>query len=188
MTTEATQIRDAIFTRLSRLAGYKKFRKTPVPQLQRNQLPALSVYTPTEDWSPPEEIAFQGEPRFINHATISISVMRGFDDPVVLEGLIDADMDAIENTLLTDATFIGGEDQLIEGIVRIQRRRAYPLDGEAYFAELRLDITFQFQTFWPPVVPDAFTSVKVSIEPNGDAAATVTSDHQPATEIFQIPQ
>jgi hypothetical protein len=165
MTTQATQIRDAIFSRLATLPGYATKRKTPVPQLQRNLLPALSVYSPDEDWLPAGDNAFAGEPQFVNSATIRISILRGFDDPVVLDGSIDGDMDVIAETLLTDPTFIGQSGALFEGITRIQRRRAYPQDGEAYFAELRLDMTFQFHTTWPPAgISNAFEQMQVTAD------------------------
>jgi len=168
MTTEATAIRDAIVDRLKTLPGYKKPpRKVPLPQQQPTDLPQLSVFIMGERLMPdgdPEE----GDLRFVSEVTIGISDMRGFEKPDVLDGQNDAAVDAIEKRLLTDASFtIMGPDALFEAVTGITRRRNYPQDGETYFAELRLEMTFRKRLeFWPET-PDDLRHLKITTRPAG---------------------
>ena len=69
------------------------------PTLSGADLPALQVFLLSEDYSPDGD-ANVGVPRYIVDAGIGISVVRGFGDPVVTDGDIDADVDAILNALL----------------------------------------------------------------------------------------
>ena len=175
MTTQATKIRNAVYDRLATLRGYNSFRKTPVPQVQPKDLPSLAVYIMSENMVPDGD-ANAGEPHYVSDVTVAISVIRGFDDPAVLAGSIDEDIDAIETKLLTDPKFVGfGPNALFEAVPRIQRRRLYPnagKDGETYFAELRLEMTFQTRCSFEPVIPDNFDGVTISARP-------WTHGHQP---------
>ncbi|MGD9766855.1 MAG: hypothetical protein AB7U62_04355 [Pseudolabrys sp.] len=165
MSTEATRIRDAIIARVQTLAGYTSFRKTPVAQLQPEQLPAMSVFILSEQMQPDGD-ANAGEPNFSSTVTIGISVIRGFEDPATLEGQVDADVDAIETLLLCDPTFVHfGPDPLFEAVTSINRRRLYPQAGETYLAELRLEIAFLARVSYPPRVTDILETVHVTTKP-----------------------
>lgn len=209
--TTAAAIRDAIYDRLQ--SGYVLSRKTPFPQLQPENLPALSVFVLQGRFVPDGE-ANVAEPRFTKEDTIAISIARGFEDPVVLEGAIDAEVDLILTNLLCDPTFVrfsGGlprnsaeawvvgqrvyfdDDSqrativatgnflmgfaagnvlagsvtadvvpLFEAVTGIVRRWVFPKDGETYFAELRLEITFESRSAFPPVVEDDLESIRVT--------------------------
>lgn len=193
MTTAAFEIREAIIERLSDLPGYKALpRRVPLPQLQPNDLPRLSVFIMGERLTPDGD-AGAGEPSFVCEVTIGISDMRGFSTPMVLDGQNDAAVDAIEARLLTDPSFVRGVDPskaeddparypLFEAVTGITRRRIYPQDGEAYFAELRLEMTFRTWVNFPPNVPDAFLDMAVTLKPSGEPAP---SD---PTLIIPVPQ
>ena len=165
MTTTATRIRDAIATRLGTLPGYVgSVRKTPVPQLQPDKLPSLAVWTLTERLGPDGD-ANAGEPRFVSEITIGISDTRGFADPAVLDGSIDDAVDLIEATLLSDPSFVGfGGAPFFEAVSGVTRRRLYPQDGETYFVELRLEMTFVVRVGFDPVVPDDLVKVTITSE------------------------
>ena len=178
MTTDATALREAIIGRLATLPGYKKLpRRVPLPQQQPSDLPQLSVFIMGERLTPDGD-AGAGEPSFISDVTIGISDMRGFATPAVLDGQNDAAVDAIESRLLTDPTFTRKGDRsrseddplrypLFEAVTGIVRKRVYPQDGEAYFAELRLEMTFRTWVTFPPVVCDAFESVAITLLERG---------------------
>lgn len=169
MTTAATMIRDAVFDRIATRPEYIAKRKTPVPQLQPDDLPALSVFIAGEQLVPDGDDN-AGEPHFQSLTTIAISVVRGFEDPAVLSGAIDADVDAIEARLLTDPSFIKfGPDALFDAVTSIKRRRLYPQagkDGEAYFAELRLEITFRTLVDFEPDITTTFEGATMTVRPN----------------------
>lgn len=190
MTTLATQIRDAVYDRLSILDGYTSFRKAPVPQLQPDALPALSVFISGETLTPDGDDN-AGEPHFEASVTIAVSVVRGFDDPSVLSGDIDADVDAIEEGLLCDPTFVTfGPDALLEGVSGIKRRRLYPQsgkDGETYFAELRLEITFRTRVSFEPDIDAAFEGVTITARPHVAGKPVNDTNIRPITIVADPP-
>ncbi|MFB0491955.1 hypothetical protein ABIE45_004541 [Methylobacterium sp. OAE515] len=179
MTTDATKIRDAIVDRLATLPGYKTPpRKIPLPQQQPDKLPQISVFIMGERLAPDGD-AGAGEPSFNSEVTIGISDMRGFATTDVLDGQNDAAVDAIEARLLSDPTFVRGVDlskdeddparyPLFEAVTGITRRRIYPQDGETYFAELRLEMTFRVWVNFSPNVPDAFLDMAVTLKRGDD--------------------
>lgn len=190
MTTVATAIREAIYKRLSTLPGYVKIAREFTPQRQPSDLPSLSIAIISEDMTPYGD-ANAGEPHFVSSVVIGISVTRGFDDPVTLAGEIDADIDTIESMLLTDPSFVppstsyppaGQEPELFEAVTRITRRREYPFDGEAYFCELRLEMTFETRVIFVPVTPHALLTVHMETRPSGHP------DAPPVESEFELEQ
>jgi hypothetical protein len=174
LTTIATQIREAIFTRVSSLQtvqGYKTIRRILMPQLEPGDLPCASVAILTENLSPDGD-ANAASPHYFGEVTIGIGISRGFSDPVTITGQIDTDVDAIEAGLLTDPTFIvKGRNALFEAVSRISRKRIYAQEGETYFCELRLELTFDIRIDYQPIIPDAFELMVVTLQPNNDTSA-----------------
>ncbi|WP_342106298.1 hypothetical protein [Methylobacterium sp. SI9] len=172
MTTAAFDIREAIIQRLSDLPGYKALpRRVPLPQLQPTDLPRLSVFIMGERLTPDGD-AGASEPHFVTEITIGISDMRGFATAIVLDGQNDAAVDAIEERLLCDPSFTRkGPDALFEAVTGITRRRIYPQDGETFFAELRLEMTFRLRVDFPPFVPDRFLDMAVTLNRPGHPGA-----------------
>jgi hypothetical protein len=169
MSSEATLIRDAIFDRLPALAlNFNKIRKAQIPQIQPDDLPMAAVFIAGENLTPDGDDN-AGEPRFVSETTIAVSVIRGFDDPRTLSGEIDQDVDRIESGLLQDPTFVKfGPGAMFEGVSRMNRRRLYPQggkDGETYFAELRLEMTFVTRVDYPPIIPTPFEGVTIKARP-----------------------
>lgn len=164
MTTFATQIRDAIFTRVSTLTGYTKFQREPIPTVNPTDVPVVTVFVLAENLTPDGD-ANAGAPKFIVLTTIAVSVLRGFSDPVTLDGQIDIDLDTIENLLLSDPTFVGWGLHVavpFEAIVNIKRERIYHKDAEAYFIEARLELQFQTRIFYPPNIVTPLTEVTIA--------------------------
>lgn len=165
MTTQATAIRDAIYTRLSALPGYLRFDRTPMPSMSNEDVPRMGIFIMREELIPDGD-GNAAEPRFTATVTIGVSILRGFDDPVVTTGQIDSDVDTIENMLFTDITFVNfGPNCLFESVERISRQRLYPTDGEAYFCELRLEIDFLYRFDFQPNIPNDFSRWVVTPSP-----------------------
>lgn len=164
-------LRDAIAARLHiPAAGYKTLRKTIVPQLQPDQLPALTVIV-ADGSATPDGDGNAGEPRFVEDDTIGISVTRAVEDPAVADGEIAAEVERIKDRLFTDPSFVNfGPDSLFESIVSIKRRWLFPPAGETYWVELRLEITFRGRTFYPPAVPDDYRELGVTYAPADQVA------------------
>ena len=164
MTTIATQIRDAIFTRVSTLTGYTKFQREPVPNIAPADVPVVTVFILSENLTPDGD-PNAGAPKFEAIATIAVSVLRGFSDPVTLDGQIDVDLDAIENLLLSDPTFVGWGPHVpvpFESVMGIRRQRIYHKDAEAYFIEARLEFQFLNRVYYPPNITTGLTEITVA--------------------------
>lgn len=131
----------------------------------------------------PDGEANAGPPAFVAEITIGISDMRAFATPSVLDGQNDAAVDAIEERLLSDPSFTEkGPHALFEAVTGITRERHYPQDGETYFAELRLAMTFRIRVDYPPFVPDRFKDMAVTAKRPGHPGAP-----EP-TIIIPVPQ
>jgi hypothetical protein len=164
-TTNGTAIRDAAFTRAITAGTYTTTRKVDMPTLNGADCPALSVFFVGEDMRPDGD-ANVAVPRFISIATIGISVLRGFDDPVVIDGLIDTDVDAILDALLRDPTFVGMPPVgtgLFEGVTRVRRRRVFAQQAEAYFVETRLELDFEYRAYFDPIITAPLLEISVSL-------------------------
>lgn len=74
---------------------------------------------------------------------------------------------------------------LFEAVTAIDRKWVFPRDGETYFAELQLLITFRSRSDYPPVVTDDFETMHIeTVFPvGGDAAST-----QQVIAEFDLPQ
>jgi hypothetical protein len=181
---QALIIRDAIFDRVSALEGmFKTFRKTGEPPLLPEQLPACSIFYMGEDsvsWGDPNV----GMLKYQTDCVIGISVTRGFNDPVQLEGGLANDIVVIKNLLLTDGTFtkraLPEDGGLFESVPRHRVDMIFPQTGEAYFAELRLALTFRFHPTYPVPVKDRFEELDVRVY----LGQGVT----PIEEVIVIPQ
>ena len=187
MSTFATQIRDAAFTRIQKAmrVDFKDWRRAPFPTFQVDKLPALSVYLLRETMSPNGDPNV-GEPSFKVEALIGISILDSASDPDVLDGCVDRLLDRVEDTLFTDPTFVrlntpdqlqsAGGVPLLEGFTQVVRTPTYHREGEEYYLELRLQISCQFRCYYAPVAPNALTQVAVTVQPFGPGATSQTGD------------
>jgi hypothetical protein len=68
--------------------------------------------------------------------------------------------------------------ELFEGVTQITRRHSFPQNGETYFAEVRLEMTFQVRVGFDPVVPDDYRRTvlitrQLNADPNSPSLTTV---------------
>lgn len=182
MTTDATRLRDAIVARLENLSTftampYVTVRKTPLPQLQPDRLPALSVFIVGEELTPDGD-GNTGPLKFISAITIGISDMRGVNHPTVLDGTMDDQIGLIEQTLFCDPTFARGTDTskpttdpdrypYFEAVSKIERQRVMPQNADTYVAEVRIAMTFLKRVAFAPVLTDHLVTVDVTARQAG---------------------
>lgn len=170
----AIALRNAIYARLAPLHPYVTLRKVAMPQVQSGSLPALSVFVASGDAVSDGE-GNVGNIRLAWTDTIGISVIRGFEDPLVLEGVIDAECEEFLETLLGDPDFTNvGRNRLFDSIVSVKKRWLFPQDGETYFAELRLEIAFLNYAGYSPRLNTPLTRVDVTAE-IGDSSFKIPS-------------
>jgi hypothetical protein len=168
--TTVIDLRNAIFDRLTAPAFTYKYtlsRKTPLPTLQATQLPALSVFILGGDGGPDGD-PNAGDIRLINDETIAVSVARGLDDPAVLEGNMDAELEAIKTTLFTDPTFVKfGDGFFFEALIRTRRRWLFPREGDEYRIELQYEMTFRKRERFEVVILDDYLKTTLTTRPAG---------------------
>ena len=175
MSKTVVDLRNAIYDRLT-AAGfayqYATTRKTPLPTLQAEQLPALGVYVLDGDSSPDGD-GNEGDLRFIDDDTIAISVVRGgLALPPDLEIDMAAEYLAIRAALFCDADFTAfGPDMLFESVPRQRRRWLFPAQGDEYRIELRYEITFRRRSRFEPVIMDDFTKADLVVRQAGSDPA-----------------
>lgn len=168
--TTVIDLRNAIFDRLTAVSfayQYSLARKTPMPTLQAEQLPALSVFILGGDGAPDGDPNV-GDIRLINDEVIAVSVTRALADPVALEGNMDAELEAIKATLFTDPTFVKfGDGFFFESLLRTRRRWLFPREGDEYRIELQYEMTFRKRERFEPVVNDAYLKTTLTTRPAG---------------------
>lgn len=169
--TPATYIRDQVYTRIEKLFAWKSKVKVPTVTTQGDQFPRLGVYLVRETENPDGD-ANVGPPRYIDEVVIAISVMDAMYKPEVLEGSVDAMIDAIKNKLLQDITFVSLKNEqgqfMLDSIPNISRTYQFPNNGETYYIECRLQMTFRFNVQYEPITPNAFKTLAVDARPNDD--------------------
>jgi hypothetical protein len=174
VSTLATQIRDATFSRIvaAMPTAFKSTRKIPFPTLSPDMLPALGVYLLREQMSPDGQDN-HSVPRYMVDAVISVMLIDLANDPAVLEGAIDNTLDLIENTLLSDYTFLDLRDSatnqpIIESVPMISRMYQFPRDAESYYIEARLQMTFRFRCKFPQAMLTDLNEIDVTVQ-QGDS-------------------
>lgn len=188
MPSEATKIREAIIERLTGQdwLPVNGFRRQVRPQLQEEELPALLVVIADELESPEDE-ANTGQPRFMNEVTIGISYCVGYSTPEDLDEQLDRATNGIRKRLLQDPTFVRGIDPskavddpdrypLFEAVTKVRRGRLFPQEGASYFAEGRVELTFQFRTAYDPDIDDVLEHVVITARPAGAGPGTPPID------------
>jgi len=183
MNTDTIVIRDALFELIGTLNTdnrWKTLRKVPMPTLLRDELPAVSVFVLDEE-APSDGAPNLAFMKYVNDLTIGISIARGFEDTVYLDGGLDWDVALILNGALTNAQFtrriqraVGG---LFESVPRYRRELKFSESGEAYMAEARLAVTFRYRQWFYPTIVDDLEQVHVTAKIGGDGTPPVYAEY-----------
>lgn len=160
--TEALQIHEAVFSRVSKLPGFVTFAKTPMLIVQPDALPRLSVYILRDRATPRDDEVFHGAPQFTHHLTIGISGAIVLSDDDAQFMALETNCGNIYSMLLNDPTFIGGADQPIEGISSIDRKTLFSQLNETPIAEIQIEITIRYWTAWPPLETTPYLRFQVT--------------------------
>lgn len=190
MTTDAAKIRDAIIERLKALRvgsgpRFKIVQADPQPQLQPENRPGAAVFIASETMLP-EGDGNAADLRFVCDAYIAIKISRAVGKVPDLSGAIDADADAIFVALFTDPDFttLDPDKALFESVERIERKREFPNEAEAYVADLLLVIQFRYRTSIEVRIPDDYKGADVTVRPfaNPDAPGIQARWNAPENE------
>jgi hypothetical protein len=140
--------------------AFKTYRKTPMLQVQPNNLPVLSVLILRERREQDGQ-SNQAEPKFIHALTLGISgaVQIETDSQNELSSLEDT-MSYVDALLLGDSRFVN----LTEGILSMDRLGQYAKLGEITLYEIRVEMVVQFRSYWPPNVTDMLEKVVITTQ------------------------
>ena len=145
--------------------------------LKRDPAMELSVFLMAED-APALGLPNMGIIKYTNDTTLGISVTRGFDDPIYLQGGLESDSQFIKNALLTNAQFTRRwYGALFESIPSYRQRYLYMSEGEAYFAELRLEMVFRFPEVYVPDIEDELKEIAVTVEYGEDTGVDIRAQY-----------
>lgn len=191
MSSLARQIQEAAFSRIVKAMGsqFKATRKTPLETFEVDKLPALAVYLLRETLTADGD-ANVGEPRFKGEALLGIGLIDSTSDPKVVDGYLDYLLDAIEETLFSDPSFVrlNTPDSptgvpLIEGFPQMVRTPTYHKDGESYYLEMRLQVSCSYRCYFPPNAPNALTEVAVTVQPFGPGPSGQPAEPPDTTQL-----
>ena len=189
MSSQAAVIRDALLALLSpSMSGIVTTTKASVDTLEEADLPALCVVAArnrAERDSPGDLV---GEPYLRNEANIVVTVRDKATTRDAIAAQLDAWIDTIKSVTLTasrnDAAPTTGATGLgaafvdtNEGILSVEEAQEMsPKDGGFFFGNAHVLFVMQYHETWPPYVPDAFTTLGVTVLPADDLAAAVIPD------------
>lgn len=139
---------------------FRTYRKTPMLQVQPNDLPMLAVYILRERRVPngqPE----QAEPKFIHELTLGFSGSihaKTADQNTLYE--LETWMSELDDILLSNPKFV----MLSEGVTGMDRTSMYAKEGETTLFEIRVEMSLQYRSNFPPRVDDWLETVHVKTQ------------------------
>jgi hypothetical protein len=179
-TLVATHTFDLISTQFQ--AEFTTFRKTPMLQINKADLPIMGVYILREQRSADGD-ANVGVPKFLHHLTLGIAGAVSVESDAEGEFLgLEDTMTAIDEFLLRKKSWL----DLIEGVVSMDRKSQYSKVGEVSLAEIRVEMVVQFRSQYEPVIEDDFLTMHVKTA--YPTAATTDSEVLQVEAEFDIPQ
>lgn len=162
MSDYASQIATAAYNLLTAGLGttFRTYRKTPMLQVQPSDLPALGVYIQRERREPDGQSNI-AEPRFVHQLTLGFSgaVHVETDKQNELHALEEW-MTQLDDILLSDARFVS----MTEGVTSMDRVSQYAKIGEVTLFEIRVEMTVQFRSYWPPRVTDILEKIVITTQ------------------------
>jgi len=189
VTAFAEEIRaaaQALLTQEAVAAGrpYRVVRDNWGWPLASDDLPALAVFMPRETMTP-DGSDNSGEPSFVHDCTLGVIISLGFAQPEDLKDDLKIRVAAIYDTLLTTVGFrlpIPGQVPLFESFGKIEETTVFDQQGETFIVEGQLQITIRFRSDWPPVIPDDFETLAVTLKQPGQPTPV------DPTLILNVPQ
>jgi hypothetical protein len=143
---------------------FKTYRQTPMLQVQPYDLPVLAVHLLRERRVADGQ-AKQGEPKFIHDITLGFSgaVSVATDEQNQINDL-ERWMATLDDILLSDPNFMN----VTEGITAMDRVGQYAKVGETTLFEIRVEMSIQSRSNFPPRIDDVLATVDVTtVVPDG---------------------
>lgn len=151
-----TQLRQETVARLNTLTPvFRGVYDSRLPQLRRELLPAVRVYTASTSQGLSISI-----PEFRSTAALVIQIVcEDFTDPALAER-IDRYCDLIKGRLLSDASWL----TIFERVLSIETELDRSVEGEWRLTTATLTFGIQYTEVWEPYIPDWLESVKLTVD------------------------
>jgi hypothetical protein len=151
-----TTLRKETVARLAELPAFPRVYDSRLPQLKRELLPAIRVYTNTA--------SYQGRsisiPDFLTTAHVIVQIVcEDMTDAAIAERM-DVYCELVKNRLLCDGTWL----QLFERVLTLDAEIDRNVEGEWRLTTATLDFGFQYSCSYEPVVPDWLLSVGIKVD------------------------
>lgn len=163
-----TTLRQETVRRLAELSAFPRVYDSRLPQLKRELLPALRVYT--------NSASHQGRslsiPDFKTTAHLIVQIVCEDITDVTIAERIDVYCELVKNRLLCDGKWL----QLFERIATIDLEIDRSVEGEWRLTTATLDFGFEYSCSFEPVVPDWLLAVHMKVDVIDPAADPNTGE------------
>ena len=163
-----TQLRQETASRLRTLPGvFKGVYDSRLPQMKRELLPAVRVYTAAASQGLSISI-----PEFRTTASLVVQIVcEDSTDPALAER-IDRYCDIVKGRLLSDADWL----QIFERVLNIETEFDRQIEGEWRLTTATITFGIQYTEAWEPYVPDWLETVRTNIDVIDPAADPNTGE------------
>src|SRR5580704_363675 len=156
-----TKLRHETIERLTALPFFKHVYDSRLPQLRRDLLPALRVYTSASSQSLSISI-----PEFRTTASLLIQIVCEDTTDAKIAERVDRYCELVKARLLRDGKWL----QLFERVLSIDTEIERSVEGEWRLTTATLTFSLQYTEAWEPFVPDWLESMKIEVDVIAPAA------------------
>jgi hypothetical protein len=152
-----TKLRQETVERLHTLCPpFKHVYDSRLPQLRRDLLPAIRVYT-TSETSSGQSISI---PDFRVTGELVIQLVCEDITDAKIAARIDRYVDIVKNRLLSDGDWL----QLFERVLSMNTEFARSVEGEWRSTNATITFELQYTCVWEPLVPDWFETLRLDVD------------------------
>jgi hypothetical protein len=156
-----TTLRQETVERLAGLPVFKHVYDSRLPQLKRELLPALRVYTSATSQGLSISI-----PEFRTTAALVVQIVCEDTTDAKIAERVDRYCELVKARLLRDGKWL----QLFERVLSIDTDIERSVEGESRTTTATLTFSLQYTEAWEPYVPDWLESMKIEIDVISPAA------------------
>jgi hypothetical protein len=156
-----TTLRHETIERLGTLPFFKHVYDSRLPQLRRDLLPALRVYTSATSQGLSISI-----PEFRTTAALVVQIVCEDTTDAKIAERVDRYCELVKARLLRDGKWL----QLFERVLSIDTEIERSVEGEWRLTTATLSFSLQYTEAWEPFVPDWLESMKIEVDVIAPAA------------------
>jgi hypothetical protein len=156
MTSYVAQLRQGTVDRLASVPVFRQVFDSRLPQLRRDMLPALRVYTTAA--------AAQGRslniPDFLTTTTLIVQLVAEDITDARSAEIVDTLCEAVKTRLLCDPSWL----VLFERVSAIDTEIERNVEGESRTTIATITFSLQVSEYYEPVIPDRLEKIRIDID------------------------